>query len=153
MKFKIIKAENGNVNNLPIGKGVYVLFIYVESDRNVTVGRLGEIRFTKGYYAYVGSAMKGVAVRIKAHMKKDKISHWHIDYLLKFSKLEKIAYVLTKKRVEDDIACLFEEYFEKTDGFGATDSPLCKSHLFFSTKKGAFEIFLENTIEDAINFT
>jgi Uri superfamily endonuclease len=35
-----------------------------------------------GTYVYTGSAMKGLAARLKRHCTQKKKIHWHIDYLL-----------------------------------------------------------------------
>ena len=61
-------------------KGVYVLIIHLSQERDIVVGKLGELSFKKGYYAYVGSALGGLEGRIKRHFRKEKKAHWHIDY-------------------------------------------------------------------------
>ena len=73
-------------------KGIYVLFIRVERDIVVKIGSLGKLKFSKGIYAYVGSAQNGIKKRIARHLKKRKRKFWHIDYLLaqRCVKIEKI---------------------------------------------------------------
>jgi len=47
-----------NVNT--VRKGSYVLVIEVKDDGEMKVGKLGVIRFNRGYYAYVGSCICGL---------------------------------------------------------------------------------------------
>ena len=62
--------------------GIYILVVSVEQNIEVTVGSLGNVSFTKGFYAYVGSAQKNLEKRIERHLRKKKRKFWHIDYLL-----------------------------------------------------------------------
>jgi Uri superfamily endonuclease len=68
---------------LPCGPGTYVLFLLLESDRTLTVGRLGAFHLPSGVYAYVGSALGpgGLAARIGRHLRGHGAVHWHVDYL------------------------------------------------------------------------
>ena len=63
-------------------KGIYVLIIQVSNDVAVHVGALGKLTFTKGLYAYVGSAQVNLEKRVGRHLGKEKRKFWHIDYLL-----------------------------------------------------------------------
>ena len=67
---------------LNILKGIYVLIIQVSNDVAVQVGALGKLTFTKGLYAYVGSAQVNLEKRVGRHLGKEKRKFWHIDYLL-----------------------------------------------------------------------
>ncbi|HSF57479.1 MAG TPA: DUF123 domain-containing protein [Candidatus Binatia bacterium] len=49
------------------------------------MGKLGDAVFPAGTYVYTGSAMKGLAARVKRHCSRKKKIHWHIDYLLTLS--------------------------------------------------------------------
>jgi len=112
-------------------KGTYILLLECLSDCEITVGSLGKIRFEKGYYAYIGSAMNSLENRIKRHLSKNKRVFWHIDYLTTSEKF-KIAKVFIKvsdKKEESDIAKTFEKEFKYIEGFGSSDSN-DKSHLF-----------------------
>lgn len=109
-------------------KGVYVLIINVKKDTLVTVGALGEISFTRGLYAYVGSAQSNLEPRIKRHLKKKKPLFWHIDYLLDSGAAE-ILKVFAKEadRTEEcTIARMLKG--EAIEGFGSSDCN-CISHL------------------------
>lgn len=68
---------------MPLDGGSYVLILRVKRASSVKVGRLGEIDFPKGYYAYMGSALGGLSARVGRHLRKEgKKICWHIDYLL-----------------------------------------------------------------------
>ena len=99
--------------------------------RKVTIGKLGEIEFKDGYYAYIGSAMNGLEARIERHLRKNKKMRWHIDYFLEYAKIEKIFYREGSKKEECLIAKKFASVFENIPKFGASDCK-CKSHLFYS---------------------
>ncbi|MDA8217553.1 MAG: GIY-YIG nuclease family protein [Dehalococcoidales bacterium] len=64
-----------------MARGTYVLVLYLAEATEITVGRLGRFTFTAGYYAYVGSALGGLEVRVNRHLRAGKCLHWHIDYL------------------------------------------------------------------------
>ncbi len=100
----------------------------------ITVGKLGDIDFKNGYYVYVGSALGGLRQRLKRHLKREKKKRWHIDYLLEHAKVESIFVWLSKKGIEDKIACKLMKKFDYINGFGSSDSK-CKSHLFYSKDK------------------
>ncbi|RLJ05227.1 MAG: GIY-YIG nuclease family protein [Candidatus Aenigmatarchaeota archaeon] len=112
-------------------KGVYILIILIIRNTKIKVGALGEIKFTKGVYAYVGSAQNNLEKRIKRHLTKNKKKFWHIDYLTanKFVKIVKVFYKLARKSEE----CRTAEKLRKTEipikNFGCSDCN-CESHLF-----------------------
>ncbi|MEW5761414.1 MAG: DUF123 domain-containing protein, partial [Candidatus Thermoplasmatota archaeon] len=53
-------------------KGTYILLMSLPGRCNIRVGKLGSIKFNKGYYAYVGSAMNNLVMRIHRHMGNSK---------------------------------------------------------------------------------
>ena len=114
-------------------KGTYILLIRVIRPTTITIGRLGDIAFEKGLYAYVGSAWGsgGLKARISRHLRKSKKKFWHIDYLLSCKNVyvESII-LLIGLRVEHLLAEKLSRIFRFVKGFGASDSP-CQSHLFF----------------------
>jgi len=75
-------------------KGSYILLIKLLKDSEIKVGSLGTISFKKGFYVYVGSAMGGLEQRINRHLRKNKKTFWHIDYLLnnRGAKIIKVFY-------------------------------------------------------------
>lgn len=111
-------------------KGVYVLVISVEKDAEMKVGSLGRVLFTKGKYAYVGSAQSGIESRVRRHMSSKKKSFWHIDYLLGgVGKVTDVFYSSAKKSRECEIAKSLGKSCVKIERFGCSDCR-CDSHLF-----------------------
>jgi Uri superfamily endonuclease len=110
-------------------KGAYLLVMDLQKERSVAVGRLGVIEFQKGYYIYVGSALNGLEQRIERHLRQHKKTHWHIDYLLPFTRVMDVFYKESPRREECRIALEFERTFSYITGFGCSDCS-CESHLF-----------------------
>ncbi len=111
----------------------YVLFLKIKKDVKVAVGKLGRIKFLKGYYLYVGSAKKGIKSRLNRHILKNKNLFWHIDYLLN-SPYTVIGEVwVAQDEKECSVASLFKQQYDFVERFGSSDCR-CKSHLFFTTK-------------------
>ncbi|MBE0516972.1 MAG: GIY-YIG nuclease family protein [Methanophagales archaeon] len=118
-------------------KGTYVLIIENHADTEAEIGKIGCIRFKRGFYAYVGSALSGLEQRIERHTRDigdDKKLHWHIDYLLANPVVEvkEVLCAETKERKECEIAANMGMQLESLAQFGCTDCS-CNSHLFFST--------------------
>jgi len=112
-------------------KGIYVLIIQVDKDINVNVGALGKTAFTKGLYAYVGSAQTNMEQRIKRHLRSEKRKFWHIDYLLDndASKIAEVFFKEAEKTEECKTAKALSEKNKPVACFGCSDCN-CKSHLF-----------------------
>jgi len=112
-------------------KGIYLLMIKVKKSIKQKIGKLGEIKFDKGDYIYVGSAQSGIEKRIKRHLKKRKKKFWHIDYLLtnRDVAINKIYYKEGKKEEECKTAEELSKNGEPIAKFGCSDCN-CKSHLF-----------------------
>ena len=115
-------------------KGTYLLLMTLPKDTSVMVGKQGLLHFKKGCYVYVGSALNGLDQRIQRHLRADKKTHWHIDYLLPFTEIVDIFYKENNRREECRIAQLLERNFGSIPGFGCSDCS-CKSHLFFGSSK------------------
>ena len=112
-------------------KGTYVLFIEMPQSSFIEVGALGEIKFRRGFYAYVGSAMGGLQARLRRHLRRPKKARWHIDYLVEAGKVKGAICTLKEKRLECLLAQRLEEVFVSIGRFGSSDCH-CPSHLFFS---------------------
>lgn len=112
-------------------RGIYVLIIQVEEDIEAKVGALGRTTFTKGLYAYVGSAQTNMEQRIKRHLRSKKRRFWHIDYLLDNPKAKIIKIFLKEgdKKEECKTASCLSEMGEPIASFGCSDCK-CRSHLF-----------------------
>jgi Uri superfamily endonuclease len=115
-------------------KGVYVLILRLDRDKNITIGKLGSIHFKKGYYAYTGSARgTGGIKRVERHFDvaagENSTRKWHIDYLMPHSEVLSAVFLPTGEALECAVAASLE--FEGIPGFGCSDCT-CRSHLFFS---------------------
>jgi len=111
-------------------KGSYLLIAYLAQAQPVSVGRLGEIYFHAGWYAYVGSAMGGLEGRIARHLRSSKRLHWHIDYLLRVAGIERVVKFESEIRIECAIAEVLRKDFAGVPRFGCSDCR-CPSHLFY----------------------
>ena len=117
-------------------KGVYILKLEMDKDTVIRVGKLGIIRFKKGYYAYIGSALgPGGFKRVTRHFNvasgKNMTRKWHIDYLLPHSKVVSAVLMPTEDSIECSVAKAVGELCVGIPGFGCSDCS-CSSHLFFS---------------------
>jgi Uri superfamily endonuclease len=119
--------------------GTYILVMVLAKDIAITVGSLGKLPFTSGYYIYIGSAFGpgGLQARIRRHLKHLKPCRWHIDYLRMFAEIEEIWYTFHPKKLE----CSWSETIRTTPGagilypgLGSSDCP-CESHLYFFQRK------------------
>lgn len=106
----------------------YQLFIHLEKDILIQIGKLGKFNFPAGDYVYTGSAKKNIEARIKRHLSKNKKLRWHIDYLL-----NNPATKITETKMYTEKECTLNQ---KTKGtiiaphFGASDCKQgCVSHL------------------------
>jgi len=133
---------------LPV-KGVYTLMILLNEKTQVKMHKLGCFTLRKGYYAYTGSALGDRATslrrRVARHLKKEKVMHWHIDFLL----TNKNATVATVVAAESSVnrECQINNLIKNIEGatvpvvgFGASDcKQKCRSHLIFLGEKGVKE--------------
>lgn len=111
-------------------KGCYCLIINLEKTSKIKIGKkLGYLKFDKGYYVYIGSAMNSLESRLNRHLSDDKKLHWHIDYLLKKSEITDIIYNKNKK-VECELSQYMSTQTTGVEGFGCSDCD-CKSHLYY----------------------
>ncbi|MEW6743860.1 MAG: GIY-YIG nuclease family protein [Planctomycetota bacterium] len=138
---------------LPSAGGTYVLVLELRRARRLAVGGLGSVRFGKGYYLYVGSALGGggLRARLQHHLAITVHPRWHIDYLRRFARpLE--AWISCGGRSSE------AEWVEALEGsppvqavapgFGASDSR-CASHLFFSVRRPRVS-WLRNRVADDV---
>jgi Uri superfamily endonuclease len=125
--------------------GVYVLLFSLPQEATVSVGRLGEMVFPPGWYAYVGSGMGGVEGRIRRHLSHHKRPHWHLDYLLPHGQPGPALVGYTKERLECSLAAALGQAFPVVPRFGSSDCR-CSGHLFRSDQQGS----LLSTSRDAM---
>ena len=124
------------------GVGTYTLAILVPAETRIDVGALGTRNFSRGYYAYTGTAFgknaQSLAGRILRHLRRDKKKkRWHIDYLLAANNVEVISVVVayTKEKMECEINQHLKDRLQATipvRGFGSSDCrKKCGSHLLY----------------------
>ena len=112
-------------------KGSYILLIELTEEQTIGIGSLNTVKFPRGCYAYVGSAMNGLESRVSRHLRSNKKIYWHIDYLLQRAFISNTVLCETEKRAECTIAQALGHQFDSVPGFGSSDCK-CKSHLFLA---------------------
>ncbi len=127
-------------------KGTYIIILHLPEEKQIEVGRLGKFRFTKGYYAYVGSALgtDGLQQRLSHHIQPAENPHWHIDYLRAHSRLVEIWFTKSFEKLEHIWAKILTKMpggnFFLT-GFGSSDCK-CISHLYYFGSLPCFQNFM-----------
>ncbi len=129
-------------------KGVYVLFLRLDREKYIQVGKLGKLHFKKGFYAYIGSARgAGGFKRVTRHFNvasgMNSTRRWHIDYFLPHSDIILAALSPTPQDLECTISKSLSD-FCGIPGFGCSDCN-CTSHLFYS------DVDFERIIIDTCN--
>jgi sugar fermentation stimulation protein A len=111
-------------------RGSYLLILRVPRAMRLSVGRLGMVTLTPGFYVYVGSAMGGLERRMARHRRIAKRPHWHIDALRAVAEFRSVLAIRASTRLECDIARALRAIGEwSIPGFGSTDCR-CETHLF-----------------------
>jgi sugar fermentation stimulation protein A len=111
-------------------RGSYLLVLQLKKRRFLKVGKLGSLYFRKGFYLYVGSAMKHLSKRLERHRRTRRRFHWHIDYLRSAADFEAALPIRSSERTE----CLLAKSLSSlahwsVPNFGSSDCS-CESHLF-----------------------
>ena len=127
-------------------RGSYVLLIHLAETQSIPVGKLGEINFPQGYYAYVGSAQGKVAFRLRRCLNHQRKLHWHIDFLLQQATIFDVFTVSTESRLECLIADGLYQQLRGMPNFGSSDCR-CRSHLFFTPGKGLLRSAVRGVIQ------
>jgi len=128
-------------------KGSYTLLVELSEKKEIEVGSLGSIKFSKGFYAYNGSAFgPGGLKRVDRHREKSSEGgnpHWHVDYLL-VSENTEIVEVFKEEGSDHEcsLSQKMRQEFVSVDGFGCSDCS-CNSHLFYS-ERGSLRDFLQD---------
>jgi sugar fermentation stimulation protein A len=111
-------------------RGSYIVILRLDRSQSLHVGRLGKIHFRKGYYLYVGSAMKNLTRRMKRHQRRRKGLFWHIDYLRNHTEFCYALPVRSSRPLECEIAGALKGISDwLVPFFGASDCS-CTTHLF-----------------------
>lgn len=127
------------ISRLPPRQGSYGLVLYLARKTQVTIGKLGNMAFSKGYYLYLGSAFGpgGLRARLGHHLAISKRLHWHIDYLRAAAGVKAIWMVDNQDNLEHIWARqLLAAHNEAVPvkKFGCSDCH-CISHLFYFRKR------------------
>lgn len=111
-------------------RGTYVLVLRLVRGRILDIGSLGNIRFARGYYAYVGSARRGMRARVARHVARTKRKRWHIDWLTTQPGVVPVSVASTERTgVECRMAAALSSKADlRVKGFGCSDCG-CESHL------------------------
>ena len=115
-------------------KGNYILLLELSESQRISVGRLGVVRFLKGFYAYVGSALNGLESRVARHLRQSGKRHWHIDYLLECAIIYEVILIPVEERLECTLARALKEELTCTRRFGSSDCR-CSGHLLYATER------------------
>jgi sugar fermentation stimulation protein A len=111
-------------------RGSYLVLLHLNRTRSIPIGKLGRIRFSRGFYLYVGSAMGNLTPRVARHRELRKRFHWHMDWLRPHARFVDAFPVRSSKRLECELAGAVDGLSAwSIPGFGCSDCH-CKSHLF-----------------------
>jgi sugar fermentation stimulation protein A len=111
-------------------RGSYLVLLHLSRTRVLQIGRLGRVRFPKGFYLYVGSAMANLSKRVERHRRLHKRVHWHIDRLRPHARFVEALPIRSSDRLECELARAVEGIASwSIPGFGCSDCR-CGSHLF-----------------------
>jgi len=124
-------------------KGVYTLIIKFDGSK-IKIGSLGEHKLPSGYYAYTGSALgkgaQSLKGRILRHLRRNKKTKWHIDYLL-MDERANVEWILLLPSEEQRECSINSSILENTEAtipvkdFGSSDCrSKCPSHLLYLGK-------------------
>ena len=65
----------------PVASRLYIVLTRVPRRSTLKVGSLGPVTLERGWYAYVGSAVRARGARVARHLALEKPLRWHADYL------------------------------------------------------------------------
>jgi Uri superfamily endonuclease len=119
-------------------RGAYLLCFDLKLPLALEVGSLGTVFFPAGRYAYVGSALSGIAARVSRHkrlaVQKTGKLHWHIDYILRDTHAQWAGEVVLENGIECEISkrlAAASGVSAPVPGFGSSDCRAgCRAHLY-----------------------
>ncbi|MFC2058647.1 DUF123 domain-containing protein [Chloroflexota bacterium] len=123
--------------------GTYALILSLDAESTITIGKLGIFTFLPGYYLYTGSALGGLAPRIRRHLEGNGKLHWHIDYLRQEAIPVEVWYLISSEKLECawyKAAAGMPGARSPVAGFGSSDC-CCRSHLVYFTSLPRLAIF------------
>jgi histidyl-tRNA synthetase len=112
----------------PAGPGAYVLLVVLPAPLDLAVPRRATL--AAGRYLYCGSAKGpgGLRARLGRHMRSGKSIRWHIDRLTEAGEVPGAWAVPDGD--ECALAASLSHLQVPVPGFGSSDCPRCRSHLF-----------------------
>jgi sugar fermentation stimulation protein A len=111
-------------------RGSYIIVLKLVRDRKIEVGALGAVKFRKGFYLYVGSAMKDLSQRVARHQRILKKHHWHVDYLREHAEFHAAIPIRASVDLECSVAASLGSMADwQMPGFGSSDCG-CDTHLY-----------------------
>ncbi|MCY0868318.1 MAG: GIY-YIG nuclease family protein [Desulfurococcus sp.] len=118
-------------------KSCYILVSRIQSPIRIAFKK-GYLELAPGAYFYVGSARGSCDVihRVLRHLSPSKKLKWHIDLLTVNSSVEAIGFFMVKYTggdCESTLSFILSEKFNGIEGFGCTDKPGDRSHLYACT--------------------
>lgn len=111
-------------------RGSYLIVGYIDKDKEIFVSRFGKKFFQVGYYIYVGSAMGSLSKRLARYYRKNRATHWHIDYLIPHFIHFKTIPIQASELLECSIAKDLRNISDYINSFGSSDCD-CLSHLYY----------------------
>jgi sugar fermentation stimulation protein A len=133
-KVRVLKIPWESIEKEAKDRGSYLLILNLKRARKITVGKLGEVQFRKGFYIYAGSAMANLSKRMERHRHLRKQHRWHIDDLRSAAEFHSVFAIRSSDRLECEIAEAVSKIAEwSIPRFGCTDCT-CDTHLFGMSK-------------------
>jgi Uri superfamily endonuclease len=141
-------------STLPPTPGSYVLLLRLDAPLAVRAGRLGEVVFAPGAYAYTGSALGpgGLRGRVGRHLRAEKRPHWHIDALTAAAPVVAVWAAESPARLECAWAAALTGLPASAipaRGFGASDCA-CSAHLIRIATPEAIPAALQATLPPGV---
>ncbi len=136
-----MRAEHHSIGSLPGVGGCYILWLRLERDTHLVIGRLGDAALPAGWYGYVGSGRGsgGVRGRMAHHLRWSNRPHWHIDYLRRITLPAAVWFACGAEADEQRWVSGLRQLPGAccpVPGFGASDSPLISHLLHFGRQPG-----------------
>jgi sugar fermentation stimulation protein A len=111
-------------------RGSYIFIVRLRQDRRVSIAGLGEMKFRKGYYCYIGSAKEDLGRRLERHQRLRKKLSCQIDQLRAAADFHAAIPIRASEDLECEIAAAMAKISDwSLPGFGSTDCN-CQTHLF-----------------------
>lgn len=145
--------------------GSYLLLIELDKGRKIQYGALSE-NFRKGYYVYIGSAMRNLKQRVHRHIsykESGKKKHWHIDDLLVYGNVKMALLLPNSQKLEEQISGMVSQFLRPIPSlhrplyrmagtvtntpYGASDCAKVDSNLYFLRTLEDFYIITRKALE------